>query len=352
MYLKFINKNINFTICVICLVLLLLYICYHGKSILENFVDTANTSKAFEVPTLTKWSLPESSSSWFKLPGMGSEKTYIYKDFKFPTKTEYDTVSISFLINIVSGLDKYRTIFQFTNTGNNCCNFDDRVPAMFVFPDNTTRFYIRYSTNKDGNDGIEPNVNLPMGTPSLITLVFTKTNFNYYINGNLVKSMTHDYIYPRKSDTKLYIGDHFDGYGNDGNVLIKNFTVYDGALTETDVKNMYDKLNELSVGPAGPEGPAGQTGTQGPAGPSGPAGMKGDKGDIGPQGLQGLEGPAGPIGPQGLQGLEGPQGPQGLQGLEGPQGLQGSVGPAWPGSPMSFTQPVGPTNGSNRYAKY
>jgi hypothetical protein len=348
MYLKFINKNINFTICVICLVLLLVYICYHGKSILENFVDSSNTSKAFEVPTLTKWTFPDSSSSWFKLREKGGEKkSYTYADLGFSNTPEsYDKISISFLINIVAGLDKYRLVFQFSSTGNECCNFEDRVPALFVQPDNSTRLHIRYSTDQNGNDGIDPNVTIPMGTPSLLTFVFDKNTFTFYVNGNKVQTMTYNKIYPRRSDTKFYIGDYFDTFVSDGNILIKNFTVYDGALTETDVKNMYDKLNELSVGPAGPEGPAGQTGTQGPAGPSGPAGMKGDKGDPGPQGLQGLEGPAGPIGPIGPQGLEGPMGPQGLL------GPQGSVGPAWPGSPMSFTQPVGPTNGSNRYSKY
>jgi hypothetical protein len=355
--LKFFNKNVILMIFVIFIILLLFYVFYYGKSILETFVDSTNTSSAFDVPTLTKWSFPDSSSSWFKLPEKGGEKkSYTYADLGFSNTSEsYDKISISFLINIVSGLDKWRTIFQFSNTGNECCNFEDRVPAMFVHPDNTSRFHIRYSTDQNGNDGIDPTLTIPMGIPSLITLVFNKNNFTFYVNGNKVKSMNYNKIYPRKSDTKIYIGDHFDNYVNDGNVLIKNFTIYDGALTETDVKNIYDKLNELSIGPAGPTGPAGQTGAQGPIGPVGPAGSKGDKGE---QGLQGLEGPVGPVGPAGSKG---DKGDQGLQGLEGPQGLQGlagpvgPAGPAWPGSPMSFTQnvaPVGPTNRGNRYAKY
>ena len=49
----------------------------------------------------------------------------------------------------------------------------------------------------------------------------------------------------------LYIGDHFDGYGNDGNVLIKNFTLYDGALTDDDIKKMYKNvyLFEINIQP-------------------------------------------------------------------------------------------------------
>lgn len=296
----FFNKNIFF-IFLVFFILLLLYIFYYGKSMMESFVDSVNTSAAFNIPTLTKWTLPDSSSDWFKIPGKGREKSYKYKDLGFSnTEESYDSISISFLINIVSGLDKWRTIFHFTNTENNCCNPNDRVPAMFVYPDNTTKFHIRYSTDSNGNDGIDPNVTIPMGIPSLITLVFNKNNFTFYLNGNAVKSIGYKDILPRNSKTKIYIGDHFEGHGNDGNVLIKNFTIYDGALTKTDVKNMYNKLNELSVGSPGPEGP------EGPAGPEGPIGPKGDQGQIGPVGPIGRRGPVGKMGPMGPVGSSWP----------------------------------------------
>lgn len=338
-------NKLNFFIILVLFILLLLYIFYYGKSIIESFVDSVNTSTAFNIPTLTKWTFPDSSTDWFKLPGKGSEKSYIYKDLGFSnTEESFDSISISFLINIVAGLDKWRCIFHFNNTDNDCCNANDRVPAMFVYPDNTSKFHIRYSTDSNGNDGIDPNLQIPMGTPTLITLVFNKNNFTFYVNENLVKSIGYTDILPRNENTKIYIGDHWDGYGNDGNVLIKNFTVYDGALTETDVKNIHNKLNELSIGPPGPAGPAGQMGTPGLAGPAGPAGSKGDKGE---------QGPSGPTGPQGLQGPEGPI---------GPEGPQGPVGPSWPGSPTSFKetnssskqspQNFGPRSSGNRYATY
>jgi hypothetical protein len=297
--LNFFNKN-KFFIFLVLFILLLLYIFYYGKSILESFVDSSSTSDAFNIPTLTKWNFPDSSSSWFKLPGKGSEKSYTYKDLGFSnTEESFDSISISFLINIVSGLDKWRCIFHFNNTGNDCCNANDRVPAMFIHPDKSSRFHIRYSTDSNGNDGIDPNVTIPMSVPTLITLVFNKNNFSFYVNENIVKSIGYGDIHPRNVDTKIYIGDHWDGYGNDGNVLIKNFTVYDGALSETDVKNMYNKLNELSsgsdgqAGPPGPPGPPGQTGPQGPQGQPGPMGQMGTSGKIG------SVGPIGPMGPVG-----------------------------------------------------
>jgi len=329
---KFIKKNI-FLILIIIFILLLFYVFYYGKSFIETFVDTANTSAAFNIPTLTKWTFHDSSSDWFKLPGKGNEKKYMYNDLGFSNTDEsFDSISISFLINIVSGLDKWRCIFHFNNTDKDCCNFGDRVPAMFVHPDNTTKFHIKYSTDTTGNDGIDPNILIPMATPTLITLVFNKNNFTFYVNGNSVTSIGYTDIYPRNKDTKIYIGDHFDGYGNDGNVLIKNFTIYDGALTETDVKNIYNKLNELSIGPPGPQGIAGQTGMPGPAGPTGSQGSKGDKGE---------------------KGDRGDPGEKGDKGDRGDPGEKGDVGPAWPGNPISYTQPnFGPNSNKNQYAKY
>ena len=257
------NKNI-FLIFLILFILLILYIFYYGKSIIESFVDSVNTSAAFNVPVLKKWTFPD-STDWFKLPGKGKEKSYIYRDLGFSnTQESFDSISISFLINIVSGLDKWRTIFHFSNRGT----IIDRVPAMFIYPDNTSKSQIRYSTNLNRNDGFD--VTIPMGIPTLTTLVFDKNNVTFYLNGDAVKSMRYTDIHPRNINTKIYIGDHFDGHGNDGNVLIKNFTIYDGALTEMDVKNMY---NILSLGSSG------SSGSLDPAGLEGPTGPKGDQGD-------------------------------------------------------------------------
>jgi hypothetical protein len=331
---KLLNKNIFFIISLILFILLLLYIIYYTKSLMESFIDSSNTSQAFDIPAITKWTFPDSSTNWFKLPGKGKEKSYTYKDLGFSNTAEsYDIISMSFLINIASGADKWRCIFHFNNTGRDCCNANDRVPAMFVHPDKSSRFHIRYSTNANGNDGIDPNVTIPMGVPTLITLVFNKNNFSFYVNENLVKSIGYTDILPRNADTKIYFGDHWDGYGNDKNVLIKNFTIYDGALTETDVKNIYDKLNELSLGPPGPEGPLG------PEGPEGPQGRPGLDGQLGPQG---------PIGPRGLIGPVGPMGPRGPIGPVGPMGPQGPMALSWAGN----SQNVSSKNTKNKYSNY
>jgi hypothetical protein len=134
-------------------------------------------------------------------------------------------------------------------------------------------------------------------------LVFDTNNFKLYVNENLSYSGDFNNIYKRTDKSILYIGEHFDGDGADGKILIKNFTVYDGALSETDVTNMYNKLEEMPPGVPGPPGIAGPQGIAGPPGNTGPPGTTGPPGMSGPPGSQGPSGMVGPPGPKGSSGI-------------------------------------------------
>jgi len=290
---------------VILLLLLHFLVSYfiNRKSVaVEKFMN-ADTASAFSVPTLKKWSFDE-SSSWYKVKPKGSSYQVPFSSMGFTMPNS--VISISFLINIVAGSDRWREVFRFNdNTSNDCCNKGDRIPAFFVWPDGTTKFHIRFSTDTNGNDGIDSPTLIPMATPVLITLVFDTNNFKLYINENLAYSGDFNNVFSRTDKTVLYIGENFDGYGEDGKVLIKNFTVYDGALSETDVTNMYNKLEEMPPGVPGPSGIAGPQGIAGPPGNTGPPGTTGPPGMSGPPGAQGPSGMAGPPGPKGLTGSSG-----------------------------------------------
>jgi len=217
----------------------------------------------------------------------------------------------------------WRCVFHF-NDGTSRDGYEkgDRIPAFFIYPDKT-QFHIRFSTDGGGNDGMDSPTIIPMGIPILATLVFNGNNFKFYVNNFLSCSGDFNNIYKRTDKTILYIGEHFDYYGADGNILIKNFTVYDGALTDTDVSNMYNKLEEAAAGAIGPAGPAGIAGV---AGVAGIAGVAGQMGAEGPAGLMGQMGPAGPAGVMGVAGSIGPIGPIGSMGSIGPVGPQGPAG--------------------------
>lgn len=286
------NKKIKSCLLLLLAVLILLlllrflvsYLVNRKGVAVEKFINS-DTASAFSVPTLKKWSFDE-SSSWYKVKPKGSAFQMPFSSMGFTMPNS--VISVSFLLNIVAGSDRWREIFRFNDsTSNDCCNKGDRVPALFVMPDGTTKFSIRFSTDTDGNDGVDPMTAIPMATPVLITLVFDTNNFKFYVNENLAYSGDFNNIYKRTDKSILYIGENFDGYGGDGKILIKNFTIYDGALSETDVTNMYKKLDEMPQGVAGPPGTTGPPGVPGPSGAPGPPGM------AGPPGPKGLTGPAG-----------------------------------------------------------
>jgi hypothetical protein len=177
---------------------------------------------------------------------------------------------------------------------------------------------------------------IPFGEVFLVTFVIDGNTINYYLNNILIQTQSFSNIRTRQNTGTFFIGD-----SNSPGVFIQNLTFYDGALTQSDVDNIYKNLL-----PAGPPGTPGEIGPPGPKGEIGPQGPPGPPGLIGPQGLQGLpgqpgppgetgspgekgiQGPKGEIGPQGLPGLPGPPGPKGEIGLPGPQGLQGPPGPS------------------------
>lgn len=251
-----------------------------------------------------------------------------FKDMGF---TQYANVSFSFLLKIKNVSNNWRNIFHVTNTNNNWGTPGDRAPAVWIFPDNTTRLHMRFSTNVDQNDGLDTSYLPNLYEPVFITMVFNGNNFKHYLNGMLVDSRDYGSIVPRIPDTILYIGDpwHFQ----DDGIQVRNFTVYEGALTDADINDIYDSVMMGPKGPAGPAGPAGAAGAVGPAGPAGPAGAAGAAGKAGaagPAGAAGAAGAAGKAGPMGPTGPAGPSGVAGAPAVAGPSGVVGVAGAAGP----------------------
>ena len=367
------------------LVIIVLYLTYRYLTSYENFEElgtlySSKMNEAMNVPILQKWTYL-ASNNWYKVK-INNYRMYL-RDLNF---TQYNNISISFFLQINTGSSKWRNVFQFTQDGENCCQIGQRIPAMWIRPDNTPNIHIRFSTDSGGgNDGIDtssiPNATISFFKPYLITLVFNNNNFTFYINKTQVLSNNYNNIIKRNRDTLMFIGAPWDN--EDDGVFINNFTLYDGVLSQGDVNNIVTKAQESPSatnqqgipGPAGPAGPAGIEGKIGPAGPEGPAGVagpagpagvagtpgtpgqageRGDKGDIGVQGPAGergdkgdkgdigVQGPAGPQGPNGEIGVQGPPGPQGQKGDIGMQGPKGDIGPQGPKGDVGPKGPLGP----------
>lgn len=145
--------------------------------------------------------------------------------------------SISFMYNL-SGLNpNNNNIFHITNTGNDCCNDGDRALALWVKP-NETNFYLRFSTDAKGDDGFDEINAVALNNKVLVTFVVDNNTVTMYLDGVKQVSQTFNNIHPIKPDATLYIGSPW--YENNG-INIRGFTLYDGLLTDEQIKNIYNK---------------------------------------------------------------------------------------------------------------
>lgn len=248
------KKNICILFLAIIVIIIIRQLFY---SIIETFGSNSTSALAFETPSLKKWMFETSKNKWYRVVVSSLFQTstlgFTDKNPKF---------SASFLYTCNSGSSSWRNIFRFSNTTTGADGEPEgRVPGLWLHNDNLNRFHFRFPTDTDWNDGIDTN-DIPFGEVFLVTFVIDGNTVNYYLNDILTQTQTFSNIRSRQNTGTFFIGD-FDSTG----VFIQNLTFYDGALTQTDVNNIYKNLS--AMGPQGPVGPAGPVGPQGPQGPPG-----------------------------------------------------------------------------------
>jgi hypothetical protein len=354
--------------------IIIFFIFFNTKPKYYESFGSSTDSAAFSIPSQKKWTFPSSNISWYQIKQNG---------FSIPlNQTGIDVtnqnISILFLFNNFSGQKYWRNIFHFTNTNKDWGTNGERMPAMWVVDKNTNTFMIEFEgsyrdpkNNKKTINGPNniyfpscsppssypsspPSSSPPFGIPVFVGIVINGNAISLYINNVLIfykdYSSSNITINKRTKDTTLYIGDPWYTQ-EDGNLYIKNFTVYDGALSQQDINNVYAALSQGPAGPGGPAGPAGPAGAAGAVGAPGPAGQMGNPGPtgsmgpIGPTGAagkNGVPGPAGAAGANGLDGAQGPTGPTGDDGLVGPAGAAGPPGATGPTGIIGLTGPTGP----------
>ena len=161
------NQHIIWILVVIILVVLGFYLLWSQK---ESFTGIPNS-----------WDFPD-SKDWYTIKKNGFSMKL--SDMKF---SQYKNISYSFLLKVRNGSSNWRNIYHVTN-GGACCNPGDRAPAVWIFPDNNAnpRLHIRYSTDRDGNDGYDSDT-FPLFQPIFVTLLFVDNTFRCYLNGMMVK---------------------------------------------------------------------------------------------------------------------------------------------------------------------
>jgi len=81
-------------------------------------------------------------------------------------------------------VDGWSNIIHVTATGGNCCNYGDRVPAVWFYA-NTRRMHVRDGSADNGNNGCDPEVQLPAEEYSKIQLQLTSDKLRVLINGDV-----------------------------------------------------------------------------------------------------------------------------------------------------------------------
>lgn len=312
-----------------------------GFALKKNQIEPFSLMRKEGFVNLTTWNFPN-SSDWYKVVQNGYSIKMSETGIKLPTR-DY---SISFLYKLTGSNNAHNNIFHITNTGNDHGNNGDRIPAMWVNP-NETSFHIKFSTDKDFNDGYNWFEPIPLNQITLITLVFENNLVSIYYGNKLIKSETFENIHLIKPSATLWIGDPW--YRNNGTIQIKGFTIYDGVLTQEHVNNLFLNMQKGDSGidgVPGKDGAVGKNGTPGTNGvPGNPGkdginGAKGDPGTAGKDGTPGANGQKGDPGKDGAAGKNGAIGQKGDPGIPGEKGEKGARGPPGANSSKSSLNPT------------
>ena len=198
-----------------------------------NGVLTTDQISNIYIGGIKSW-LFSKSINWYKVVKNGYSIKMSKTGMLLPAK-QY---SISFMYNLTGLNPNWNNIFHISNTGNNCCDGGDRIPALWVKP-NETNFYLKFSTNDSGDDGID-SIEMPLNTKVLITLLFDNNTVTVYMNNDKKVTKTFNNIAAISGDAILYIGDPW--HDNNGTINIRGFTIYDTVLSTNQIANNYTTI--------------------------------------------------------------------------------------------------------------
>jgi hypothetical protein len=135
-------------------------------------------------------------------------------------------MTITFYIHIIKKSGDWRNIFHLSNTGNNCCNEGDRIPAIWIIP-NSTGLHIRFSTTNVGNNGIDTK-ELILNKTTLVSIIFAFGKIIVYFDNEKVADtlITGQHMINANPNALVYISDPW--YGENGGFGLQYFGITNG----------------------------------------------------------------------------------------------------------------------------
>ena len=146
-------------------------------------------------------------------------------------------MTISFWLNITELNSQNRNIFHVSGSNNDNTNIGDRTPGLWI-RENITNLVVRNDSTTTLNLGISQSTYTPiLNIPIFVTIVYNTTTVSLYVNASLSDTFTYSpAIQEASSNAQFYISDPWwlsTGY------QIKDFSLYDSALSTNDVKMIY-----------------------------------------------------------------------------------------------------------------
>merc|ERR1711964_836919 len=88
---------------------------------------------------------------------------------------------VAFTITPTAAVGGWGNIIHITADGGNCCNYGQRIPGVWFYPGNL-RLHIRDGSTANGNDGCDPEEELPVGEPTTVKIDINPNNIEVFYN--------------------------------------------------------------------------------------------------------------------------------------------------------------------------
>jgi len=205
-------------------------------SIFNTVLNQDQLNKIYKIQNIINnlWVYPKSMKDWYTIVQNNLVSTW--KKLKISSNSN---MSVSFWLLIKNNSADWNNIFHFTNNNVDCCNSGNRVPGVWVYPNNTNLLIVNdleSAPNQYTNiTGIELN------KPTFIVITWLNQTINTYINNTLQTSFTYNSKFVSTTDeTNFYIGDPW--YPQNKGLQIKKFNLYNTVLNEDQIKQLYNSI--------------------------------------------------------------------------------------------------------------
>lgn len=143
-------------------------------------------------------------------------------------------MSISFFIKLTNLNASWRNIFHITNTNNNCCNSGDRLPGVWITP-NDTALHLAFCDVSNTNIGFVTNSKIKLNTSTKIDIIININTVYVYFNSILVTIYTiPNNIVQANDNAYFYLA---DPWHPSVDMYISDFTIYNGISINPPTSN-------------------------------------------------------------------------------------------------------------------